>query len=358
MASLILEDGSVLNGRLFGAFTSVSGEVGYLQVIKNERPDGVLLAFGGQTALNCRVQLTKQGILEKYKVQVLVTPVASIEMTEDRKIFVEKMEEINEHALAAAEKLGYPVLVRAAFALGRLRSGFADKEELNSLVMQAFAHTSQVLVDKFLKGWKEIEYEVVRDAYDNCITICSAICCYLDHLTELGRIRPAGKDASLAAATTTIQKGIDKDLTIDGKLALKYHPDKNPDNQEAADKFKVINNANAILNDDTKRKIYDEYGSMGLYASDQLGEESAQYYSLMSNWWFKGLVFCCGVFTCCGCCCCCCCCCCCGKCQTPVDESYQYVDPDDLEAQINAEEEDSRIPIVIQPLSDTSTSEL
>ncbi|XP_058881752.1 dnaJ homolog subfamily C member 5-like isoform X1 [Acipenser ruthenus] len=132
------------------------------------------------------------------------------------------------------------------------------------------------------------------------------------------------------------------------KLALKYHPDKNPDNQEAADKFKVINNANAILNDDTKRKIYDEYGSMGLYASDQLGEESAQYYSLMSNWWFKGLVFCCGVFTCCGCCCCCCCCCCCGKCQTPVDESYQYVDPDDLEAQINAEEEGDNV-VIIQP---------
>ncbi|MGH0129584.1 UNVERIFIED_CONTAM: hypothetical protein FKN15_012735 [Acipenser sinensis] len=144
------------------------------------------------------------------------------------------------------------------------------------------------------------------------------------------------------------------------KLALKYHPDKNPDNPEVADKFKDINNANAILNDVTKRKIYDKYGSVGLYASDQLGEESAQYYSLMSNWWFKGLVFCCGVFTCCGCCCCCCCCCCrcCGKCQTPVDESYQYVDPEDLEAQIKAEEEeDSRIPITIQPLSDTSTSE-
>ncbi|XP_058879649.1 CAD protein isoform X3 [Acipenser ruthenus] len=157
-----------------------------VQVIKNERPDGILLAFGGQTALNCGVQLTKLGILEKYKVQVLGTPVASIEMTEDRKIFVEKMEEINEHvapseaacsleqALAAAERLGYPVLVRAAFALGGLGSGFADnKEELNSLVTQAFAHTSQVLVDKSLKGWKEIEYEVVRDAYDNCITVCN-----------------------------------------------------------------------------------------------------------------------------------------------------------------------------------------
>uniref|UniRef100_A0AAQ6ITG1 Carbamoyl-phosphate synthetase 2, aspartate transcarbamylase, and dihydroorotase n=1 Tax=Anabas testudineus TaxID=64144 RepID=A0AAQ6ITG1_ANATE len=156
------------------------------QVIKNERPDGVLLTFGGQTALNCGVELTKQGILEKYKVKVLGTPVASIEMTEDRKIFVEKMEEINEHvapseaalsveqAVAAAERLGYPVLVRSAFALGGLGSGFANnKEELTSLVTSAFAHTSQVLVDKSLKGWKEIEYEVVRDAYDNCVTVCN-----------------------------------------------------------------------------------------------------------------------------------------------------------------------------------------
>uniref|UniRef100_A0A665WHW1 Multifunctional protein CAD n=1 Tax=Echeneis naucrates TaxID=173247 RepID=A0A665WHW1_ECHNA len=141
------------------------------QVIKNERPDGVLLTFGGQTALNCGVELTK---------------LASIEMTEDRKIFVEKMEEINEHvapseaalsveqAVAAAERLGYPVLVRSAFALGGLGSGFANnKEELTALVTSAFAHTSQVLVDKSLKGWKEIEYEVVRDAYDNCVTVCN-----------------------------------------------------------------------------------------------------------------------------------------------------------------------------------------
>uniref|UniRef100_A0A6Q2X5U7 Carbamoyl phosphate synthase arginine-specific large chain n=1 Tax=Esox lucius TaxID=8010 RepID=A0A6Q2X5U7_ESOLU len=156
------------------------------QVIKNERPDGVLLSFGGQTALNCGVELTKRGILKKYSVSVLGTPVASIEMTEDRKIFVEKMEEINEHvapseaalsveqALAAAERLGYPVMVRSAFALGGLGSGFANnKEELTSLVTSAFAHTTQVLVDKSLKGWKEIEYEVVRDSYDNCITVCN-----------------------------------------------------------------------------------------------------------------------------------------------------------------------------------------
>ncbi|XP_028253992.1 multifunctional protein CAD [Parambassis ranga] len=156
------------------------------QVIKNERPDGVLLTFGGQTALNCGVELTKLGVLEKYHVKVLGTPVASIEMTEDRKIFVEKMEEINEHvapseaalsveqAVAAAERLGYPVLVRSAFALGGLGSGFANnREELTTLVTSAFAHTSQVLVDKSLKGWKEIEYEVVRDAYDNCVTVCN-----------------------------------------------------------------------------------------------------------------------------------------------------------------------------------------
>ncbi|XP_018117662.1 CAD protein isoform X2 [Xenopus laevis] len=156
------------------------------QVIKNERPDGILLTFGGQTALNCGVELTKQGVLEKYHVRVLGTPVKSIEMTEDRKVFVEKMEEIGEHvapseaafsleqAQAAAERLGYPVLVRSAYALGGLGSGFANnKEELAALVCQAFAHTTQVLVDKSLKGWKEIEYEVVRDAYDNCVTVCN-----------------------------------------------------------------------------------------------------------------------------------------------------------------------------------------
>ncbi|NWH75885.1 PYR1 protein, partial [Piaya cayana] len=143
------------------------------QVIRNERPDGVLLTFGGQTALNCGVELQKAGVLERYNVRVLGTPVASIEMTEDRKVFVEKMEEIGEHvapseaaasleqALAAAERLGYPVLVRSAYALGGLGSGFASsREELVALVSQAFAHTSQVLVDKSLKGWKEIEYEV------------------------------------------------------------------------------------------------------------------------------------------------------------------------------------------------------
>uniref|UniRef100_A0A8C3IBY0 Carbamoyl-phosphate synthetase 2, aspartate transcarbamylase, and dihydroorotase n=1 Tax=Chrysemys picta bellii TaxID=8478 RepID=A0A8C3IBY0_CHRPI len=164
------------------------------QVIKNERPDGILLTFGGQTALNCGVALTQGGVLARYRVRVLGTPMASIEMTEDRKVFVEKMEEIDEHvapseaassleqAQAAASRLGYPVLVRSAYALGGLGSGFANsREELTTLVSQAFAHTSQVLVDKSLKGWKEIEYEVVRDAYDNCITVCN-----MENLDPLG----------------------------------------------------------------------------------------------------------------------------------------------------------------------------
>nr|XP_042702910.1 dnaJ homolog subfamily C member 5-like isoform X1 [Chrysemys picta bellii]XP_042702911.1 dnaJ homolog subfamily C member 5-like isoform X1 [Chrysemys picta bellii] len=122
------------------------------------------------------------------------------------------------------------------------------------------------------------------------------------------------------------------------KLALKYHPDKNPENPEAVEKFKEINNANATLNDENKRRIYDEYGSMGLYVAEQFGEESVKYYFLMSKWWFKALAVCCGIFTCC--CCCCCCCFCCGKCRPPEDEdSYKYVNPEDLEAQIQAEAE-------------------
>ncbi|XP_040848902.1 CAD protein isoform X4 [Ochotona curzoniae] len=164
------------------------------QVIRNERPDGVLLTFGGQTALNCGVELTKAGVLARYGVRVLGTPVETIELTEDRRAFAARMAEIGEHvapseaassleqAQAAAERLGYPVLVRAAFALGGLGSGFAsNKEELSALVAPAFAHTSQVLVDKSLKGWKEIEYEVVRDAYGNCVTVCN-----MENLDPLG----------------------------------------------------------------------------------------------------------------------------------------------------------------------------
>ncbi|XP_071808094.1 multifunctional protein CAD-like [Asterias amurensis] len=156
------------------------------QVIESERPDGILLNFGGQTGLNCGVQLEAAGTLRKYNVKVLGTPVKSIIDTEDRKIFAEKMESIGEkvapsqaaysvdEAVEAAEKIGYPVMVRAAFALGGLGSGFANsKTELVPLVTAAFAHTSQVLVDKSLRGWKEVEYEVVRDAFDNCITVCN-----------------------------------------------------------------------------------------------------------------------------------------------------------------------------------------
>uniref|UniRef100_A0A8C8T6J9 Multifunctional protein CAD n=1 Tax=Peromyscus maniculatus bairdii TaxID=230844 RepID=A0A8C8T6J9_PERMB len=164
------------------------------QVIRNERPDGVLLTFGGQTALNCGVELTKAGVLARYGVRVLGTPVETIELTEDRRAFAAMMAEIGEHvapseaansleqAQAAAERLGYPVLVRAAFALGGLGSGFAStKEELSALVAPAFAHTSQVLIDKSLKGWKEIEYEVVRDACGNCVTVCN-----MENLDPLG----------------------------------------------------------------------------------------------------------------------------------------------------------------------------
>ena len=156
------------------------------RVIKKERPDGIMLAFGGQTALNCGVELYKEGILERYSVRVLGTPVQAIMDTEDRELFVEKLNEIGvntikseaceniEQARKAAADLGYPVILRAAYALGGLGSGFCDKEEeLNHLAEKAFSFSPQVLVEKSLKGWKEIEYEVVRDRYDNCITVCN-----------------------------------------------------------------------------------------------------------------------------------------------------------------------------------------
>ena len=156
------------------------------QVIQKERPDGILLAFGGQTALNCGVELYKSGVLEKYGVKVLGTPVQAIIDTEDRELFVKKLDEIDvktikseaceniEQARQAAKELGYPVILRAAYALGGLGSGFCDnEEELDKLAEKAFAFSPQVLVEKSLKGWKEIEYEVVRDRYDNCITVCN-----------------------------------------------------------------------------------------------------------------------------------------------------------------------------------------
>lgn len=156
------------------------------RVIEKERPDGIMLAFGGQTALNCGVELYESGVLEKYNLQVLGTPVQAIMDTEDRELFVEKLNEINvktikseacenvEQARKAAAELGYPVILRAAYALGGLGSGFCDnEEELNKLAEKAFSFSPQVLVEKSLKGWKEVEYEVVRDRFDNCITVCN-----------------------------------------------------------------------------------------------------------------------------------------------------------------------------------------
>ena len=154
--------------------------------IRKERPEGIMLAFGGQTALNCGVALYREGILEKYNVKVLGTPVQAIIDTEDRELFVDKLNEIDvktikseavenaEDARRAARELGYPVIVRAAYALGGLGSGFCDnEEELDLLVEKAFSFSPQVLVEKSLRGWKEVEYEVVRDRFDNCITVCN-----------------------------------------------------------------------------------------------------------------------------------------------------------------------------------------
>ncbi|MDR2962068.1 MAG: carbamoyl-phosphate synthase large subunit [Bacteroidales bacterium] len=156
------------------------------QVIEKERPEGILLAFGGQTALNCGVKLYQSGVLEKYNVRVLGTPVQAIIDTEDRKEFVKKLDEINvktikseavttvSEAKRVAAELGYPIIIRAAYTLGGLGSGFCDNEsELDVLAAKAFTYSPQILVEKSLKGWKEVEYEVVRDKYDNCITVCN-----------------------------------------------------------------------------------------------------------------------------------------------------------------------------------------
>lgn len=156
------------------------------RVIKKERPDGIMLSFGGQTALNCGIALYKSGVYERYNVQVLGTPVTAIMDTEDRELFVEKLNEIDvrtphsiavntvDEALEAAKKLGFPVIIRAAFTLGGQGSGFASNvEELTVLANKAFSFSNQILVEESLKGWKEIEYEVVRDKYDNCITVCN-----------------------------------------------------------------------------------------------------------------------------------------------------------------------------------------
>ena len=156
------------------------------RVIEEERPDGILLSFGGQTALNCGVELYKKGVLDKYGVKVLGTPVQAIIDTEDRDLFVKRLDEIGvktikseacstvEEVRQAARKLGFPVILRAAYALGGLGSGFCDDEaELLTQAEEAFSFSPQVLVEKSLRGWKEIEYEVVRDRYDNCITVCN-----------------------------------------------------------------------------------------------------------------------------------------------------------------------------------------
>ncbi|CBZ54796.1 hypothetical protein NCLIV_052220 [Neospora caninum Liverpool] len=163
-------------------------------VIEKERPDGILCTFGGQTALNCAVKLHEQGVLEKFGCKILGSPIEAIIATEDRKVFAAKLEEIGEkvaesaaatnteEAVAAANAIGYPVLIRAAFALGGLGSGFAEDEEtVRQICKEAFAHSSQVFVDKSLKGWKEVEYEVVRDCKNNCITVCN-----MENLDPLG----------------------------------------------------------------------------------------------------------------------------------------------------------------------------
>lgn len=157
-----------------------------LDVIKKERPDSILVSMGGQTALNVGIELFESGELEKHNVQVLGTPISTIVATEDREAFAAKLAEIDEYAakslpatsleeaLEAAKTIGYPVLVRAAFALGGLGSGFAANEkELRKLAKQALASSSQILIDEDLRGWKEVEYEVVRDCKDNCITVCN-----------------------------------------------------------------------------------------------------------------------------------------------------------------------------------------
>jgi carbamoyl-phosphate synthase large subunit len=164
------------------------------QVIEREKPDGILLGFGGQTALNCGVELYKSGVLEKYGVEVLGTSVQTIINTEDREIFVDKLNEIGVHsprsiptttvqeALDAADRIGYPVMGRVAFALGGLGSGVCqNRNELEDLAAKAFAHTGQLLIEEYLAGWKELEYEIVRDAYDNCITVCN-----MENLNPMG----------------------------------------------------------------------------------------------------------------------------------------------------------------------------
>ena len=185
------------------------------KVIAKERPQGILLSFGGQTALNCGVELYRSGVLEKYDVQVLGTPVTTIMDTEDRELFVERLDEIGvltikshpasnlEEARAAARDLGYPLILRSAYALGGLGSGFVDNDaELEELCTKSFSFTPQVLVEKSLKGWKEIEFEVVRDAADRCITVCN-----MENFDPLGI--HTGESIVLAPCQSLSQKDVD-----------------------------------------------------------------------------------------------------------------------------------------------------
>jgi len=156
------------------------------KVIEKEKPDGILLSFGGQTALNCGIKLFEGGVFERNNVKVLGTPIQAIIDTEDRDFFVKKLNEINintiksiavtstTNAIKAADELGYPIIIRAAYTLGGQGSDFCDnEEELKKAVDKAFSYTNQILIEKSLKGWKEVEYEVVRDTYNNCITVCN-----------------------------------------------------------------------------------------------------------------------------------------------------------------------------------------
>ena len=156
------------------------------EVIKKEKPDGIVVSMGGQTALNCAVEMYENGIFDKYNVQVLGTPISVVMDTEDRQLFSDKLNEINEKiaksyavysiedAVKAAEEIGYPCMIRSAYALGGLGSGMCDNEaHLRDMAKKALSLSEQILVEKSMKGWKEVEYEVVRDAYDNCVTVCN-----------------------------------------------------------------------------------------------------------------------------------------------------------------------------------------
>ena len=189
------------------------------RVIQKEQPDAILLAFGGQTALNCGVQLFKNGVLEKYNVRVLGTPVQTIIDTEDRELFNERLAEIHvntikseavetmDDAKRAAHELGYPVIIRSAYALGGLGSGFCDnEEELVRLAEKSFSFSPQILVEKSLKGWKEIEFEVVRDGYNNCITVCS-----MENFDPLGI--HTGESIVIAPAQSLTNKDVTKGPT-------------------------------------------------------------------------------------------------------------------------------------------------